>query len=338
MADPNEPQTPWWTNLVAILVTAVVTIPTTWYIVSPKKDPATPSQRFSGAFGLVKDTLTYIPHVLLLFGVLADMFTYQGVYSVSSIIGIVSIGLNALMQYFWTGITDGFTKLQTLISSTPAPPPPSRPTVIGRQFGGGKFFNEYTGCALQGFEKIGSPYAPQTLVITASIFSYYMFDLIMNRGWVNSAATITLFVVLFGAQAFSIGDCGGTDYGFSGWKAALAALAEGLLYGGTSYGIVQTYYPGSLPSSAISPFPRKRAEDLKVGPNGKYTDSAGNEYICLANGQCYPDLSSQESRKAFAEMAAQSMGTGTPAVPENCSANTAPATTSAPSTTVTPSV
>ncbi len=344
MDQPKYSDTPWWSNLAAVLVTLAVAVPATWYFATRGVSaPGLPQA--SGGFGIVKDTLTYIPHVLLLFGVLADMFTYQGVYSIPSLIGLIGIPLNYLMQYFWMGLIDGASKLQTLFSSTPtaAPvtPPPRRATVIGRQFGGGtagQFFTQYNGCTLQGFGWAASPYAPQTLVITATIFSYYVFDLIMNRGWANSSAAITLFLVLYLAQGFSIGDCPGSDEGLTGWKAALAAFAEGLLYGGTSYGIVQAYFPGSLPSTAISPFPKKRAEDLKVGTNGKYTDSAGNEYICLANGQCYPDLSSQESRKAFAEMAAQSMGTGSPAVPENCSANPSPATTSPPATTVSPSV
>ena len=323
MADPNELQTPWWTNLVAIIVTLIVAVPVTRYFVT--RGIPTGIVPPSKPFEVVKDTLTYIPHILLLFGVLADMFTYQGVYSIPTIIGIVSIPLNFLMQYFWTGLGDTITRFMSLLSPTP-PPAAAPPPMIDLRGGGtpGEFFSQYNGCTLQGTEAAASPYAPQTLVITATIFSYYIFDLIANRGWVNSAAAIALFLILFGAQSFSIGTCPGAtaSVGFTGWKASLAAFAEGLLYGGTSYAVVQAYYPGSLPSTAISPFPRKRMEDLKVGPNGTYTDSAGNPYICLANGQCYPDMSTQESRKAFAEMAAKSMGTGTPVVPEDCPAST----------------
>lgn len=323
MEEPTYPDTPWWSNLTAVLVTLAVAVPVTWYFATRGVPTGTVTAPSSG---LLKDTLTYIPHVLLLFGVLADMFTYQGVYSIPSLLGLLSIPLNFLMQYFWTGILDAMTRLRTLMTSPAAPQPAyraSRPTTIGARVGGGapgQFFTQYDGCTLQGFGWARSPYAPQTLVITATIFSYYIFDLIMNRGWTNASAAITLFFVLFGAQSFSVGQCPGSDEGFTGWKAGLAAFAEGLLYGGTAYGIVQAYFPGSLPTTAISPFPRKRMENLKPGPNGTYVDDAGNPYNCLPNGQCYPDMSTQESRKEFAKIAAKSMGTGAPAVAEDCPA------------------
>lgn len=333
-----EPQkyadTPWWTNLTAVLLTAAVVGPATYYFATRPAPTATGvSVPSMGSF--VKDTVSYIPHILLLFGVLADMFTYQGVYSIPSLVALITIPLNWLMKFFWMGVADGIVNIQKLLQGAPGTagaPIPSNPrsgraTVIGtpKQSGGGmgSFFRQYDGCDVQGFSWAHSPYAPQTLVITATIFSYYIFDLIMNRGWTKSAAAITVFVLVYGVQSLLLEDCdargsasGGTEPAM--WLKSIAAFAEGLLFGGTSYAVVQSYYPGFLPSAAISPFPRKRAEDLTVGPNGTYTDSSGNPYICLANGQCYPDMSTQQSRQAFAEIAAQSMGTGKPVTPENC--------------------
>lgn len=328
-----EPQkhadTPWWTNLTAVLLTAAVVGPATYYFAtrpaSASSGPAIPSMS-----SFVKDTVSYIPHILLLFGVLADMFTYQGVYSIPSLVALLTIPLNWLMKFFWMGVSDGVANIQTLLQGAPGTPgaafPPNprsgRPTVM-KGGGQGSFFREYDGCDVQGFSWAHSPYAPQTLVITATIFSYYIFDLIMNRGWVNASAAITVFFLLYAVQSLLLEDCnapGSTADEPAMWLKSLAAFAEGLLFGGTSYAVVQSYYPGFLPTAAISPFPRKRAEDLTVGSNGTYTDSSGNPYICLANGQCYPDMSTQQSRQAFAEIAAQSMGTGKPVPSANCPA------------------
>jgi hypothetical protein len=51
-------------------------------------------------------------------------------------------------------------------------------------------------------------------------------------------------------------------------------------------------------------------------------DAAGNPYVCMPNGQCVPDLSTTESRKNFADLAGEMLGTGKAAVPSDCSANT----------------
>ena len=329
--DSQKPaDTPWWTNLTAVILTAIVVGPAPYYFAtkpaSVSSGPSVPS--FTSFF---KDTISYLPHILLLFGVLADMFTYQGVYSIPSLVGLLTIPLNWVMQYFWIGVSDGVSKIAEILrgaesaaarAATPASVK-GRLSFIGPKTGGGlgTFFREYDGCDVQGFSWAHSPYAPQTLVITATVFSYYIFDLIMNRGWMNASAAITTFLFLYTIQALLLKNCnapGSTAEEPAMWLKSLASFAEGLLFGGTSYAVVQSYYPGSLPSSAISPFPKKRVEDLTVGPNGTYTDSAGNPYICLPNGQCYPDMSTQESRQAFAEIASESMGTGKPVTPENC--------------------
>ncbi len=318
MAEPTYADTPWWSNLVAVLLTAIVSVLGTLYAVRPKA-PGGPSQP-PAILSFFKDTMTYIPHILLLFGILADMFTYQGVYSIPSLIGLLSIPANWIMQFFWTGILGVYNQLMGIIQTGPAVSPP---VVRGTQVGGGtigQFFQDYDGCDVQGFSGIRSPYAPQTLVVTATIFSYYIFDLIQNRGWKNATAAIVLGAVLFAGETFVVGSCAAnaTESG-TGLK-ALAALAEGLLFGGVGFATVQYVDPARLPSSAISPFPKTSRSDLKAGPNGTLIDKDGNPYVCMPNGQCFPDLSTAESKKAFAEIAAQSFGTGMPAVPADCSA------------------
>ena len=198
----------------------------------------------------------------------------------------------------------------------------SRPTVIGgpkSTVGGaaaGSFFRDYNGCDVQGFDWAHSRFAPQSLVVIASVFSYYGFDLIANRGWKNATATIILGGFFFVVQLALAGDCSlPGEEPVGKLIQAILAGAEGLFMGGLSYSVVQAYYPARLPSTAISPFPKMSPGDLK---DGKY-DKDGNPWVCIG-GVCYPDMSSAESRKAFAEMAAKSTGNGKAASAANCPA------------------
>ena len=97
----DYPDTPWWASLIAVLVTAVVSVLGTAYALGGL---SAPSGSVPG--GIAIDTITYMPHILLLFGVLADMFTYEGVWSIPSLVGLLSVFLNYFMQYFWKGLQE----------------------------------------------------------------------------------------------------------------------------------------------------------------------------------------------------------------------------------------
>jgi hypothetical protein len=316
-------EAPWWSNLISILLTAAVSVLGTLYATG-NLSGRVPGAQVPSVTGLFRDTITYIPHILLLFGILADVFTYEGVYSIPTLIGLLSIPLNWVMKYFWTGIEDTAAKITEIVRyravgpAAPAPPAPAPPVQAAGAIG--EYFRDYDGCNIQGFGWAASKYAPQTLVVTATIFSYYMFDLIANRGWTNATATILVFMIVFVGQTMVVGGCpvNGDPGPGTGLK-GLAALLEGMFFGGTSYAIVQTYYPTKLPSGAISPFPRKSPKDLTMGADGTYVDENGLPYICLPNGQCVPDMSSTDSRSEFARIAAANMGTSAPAVPASCS-------------------
>jgi hypothetical protein len=273
------------------------------------------------AAAILVDTISYIPHIILLFGVLADMFTYEGVYSIPSLIGILSIFVNYIFKYFWIGLDSliGSAKNTAGIGQRPAQ---------GGKRGGatpGTWFTNYDGCNVQGFEGFGSRFAPQTLVVTATVFSYYIFDLIKNRGWMSSLAAILTGSILFLAEALIIGTCPttGPDAGRADEPGAVGkairALAEGITFGGTSYAVVQTYYPQRLPSSILSPFPRRSKSDLTPGPDGRLYDADGYPWVVLPNGQTYPDLSTQRARNAFNQIASMQLGTGRPAS-QSCNA------------------
>jgi hypothetical protein len=318
---PLYPDTPWWTNLITAFVTAAISILATAYALGGIGGPSGPTE-IPAAAGIAIDTVTYMPHILLLFGVLADMFTYQGVWSIPSLVGLLSIFLNYFMQYFWKGLEEIWNSGKKVATVGSTPPPP----VVGGGKKGGAifppaFFKKYDGCSVQGFDGWKTPFAPQTLVVTATVFSYYVIDLIRNRGWLNALASLLMFGFFYIMQVAVLvmtGGCGSPDAQYSDMATAGMALFEGLVFGGSAYGIVQTYYPNRLPSSVISPFPSKNAKDLKAGPDGRMYDENGYPYVVLPNGQAFPDMSTQQSRDAFAKIAGANLGTGTPAKPDSC--------------------
>jgi hypothetical protein len=297
------------------------------------------------SFGsLITDTLTYIPHILLLFGILADMFTYQGVYSIPSLVGLLSIPLNWLFKFFWVGMFDTLGRVGDILASKPmkggvfpfassantanmgtstsppkssffkdyfaswantanmamrrSPPPPLKSS----------FFKDYDGCTVQGFSWAASPYTPQTLVVTATVFSYYIFDLIMNRGWEGATAAIVFFLVLFLGETAVVGDCVVDNLEINKYLRALMAFSEGLLFGGSAYAVVQAYFPTFLPSSAIYPFPRVNVRDLKKNAAGQYVDDQGRPYIKGPNDQAIPDVSSKDGQSSWGSIYGQATG------------------------------
>jgi hypothetical protein len=323
---PLYPDVPWWAVLITALVFAVVGI--LFGVYGMKKVEGIGSSGV-GALSIAVDTVSYMPHILLLFGVLADMFSLDGVWSIPSLIGVLSIFANYVFQYFWKGI-DELVKTGNDAYKKGLGDDKTSGGGKGKQKGG-ELFKGYTGCNVQGFESFSSKYAPQTLVVTATVFSYYCYDLIRNRGWINSIAAILAFFAAYVGEVAVIdfqnpvtpgtetipatGGCGGT--GQSAIAGGVRALFEGLLFGGVGFGIVQTYAPTRLPSSTISPFPRKTAADLSPGPDGKMYDADGYAYVVLPNGQAVPDLSDAKSRAAYGELAGAATGEKT-TVGGNC--------------------
>ena len=323
---PLYPDVPWWAVLVTAMVFSVISVIATAVILSGGIKTGSEFKMPSAA-GLAVDTLVYMPHIILLFGVLADMFTYDGVWSIPSLIGVLSIFVNYVFRYFWIGIDELIKTANGVLEKGRQGAP-----AVAAAVGGGKFSETYDGCSVQGFESLASEYAPQTLVVTSTVFSYYCFDLVRNRGWVNSIAALAFFMLTYIGQvaiiattntATAAGGCEvpGREKQYSAIGQGIRALVEGLLFGGTSYGIVQTYYPTRLPSSTVSPFPRKSASDLKPGPDGTLQDADGYPYVVLPNGQAIPDLGSAQARKAFASLASNNLGTGQPATACRLSAN-----------------
>lgn len=266
--------TPWWTNLVAVLLTALV-MRMAQTMTLPGGAPVPNAPASLGA--LLTDTALFVPHALILFGILADMFTYQGVYSIPSLIGLLAIPLNKGLDFFWKGLAEVFGMVKNVAA-----------VGTGAQVGGA--VTDYKGCYVQGFEvnALKSVYSSQTLTVTVTILMYYIIDLIMNKGIMSAIASLVMGVVLVLAQSSSMSASGCFDeMGFAG--GLLASIANGTIIGGLSYGIVEAYFPDRLPSKAISPVPRVSVSDLKVGDNGKLVDSSGKAWSLLPDGTPVPD-------------------------------------------------
>lgn len=281
----NETQktAPWWATLLAILLTAAVSVAGTVWALSGRP---LPSAGTPGSSGIITDTLTYVPHILLLFGVLADMFTYEGVYSIPSLVGLISIPISYLFAYVWQGIETVLLKTASFFTNNGSTPPAS--TGAGRMRGGGdgsgnpmkisdKYFEGYNGCYVQGFEGLASSFSPQTLVVSATVLCYYIFDLIKNRGWVNATAAIVLGGILYLGQTFAVGTCNS----ISPWKGSVRAFTEGAFVGGVAFSVVDTYYPNKLPSSVISNVKAPNKNQLSTGADGKLYDPDGKRYVMV---------------------------------------------------------
>ena len=310
---PLYPDVPWWAVLITAFVFAIVGVLFGVYGMKSMSSASGPS--LSGS-SIVVDTISYMPHILLLFGVLGDMFTLDGVWSIPSLIGILSIFANYVFQYFWKGIDELAATAKKTYEKGAAQPGAQPPAVGKGRQAGGELFRGYTGCDVQGFKSFASEYAPQTLVVTSTVFSYYCYDLVRNRGWINSIAAIVAFIGAYIGQIavidFQTAETGGCNgKGGSAVAGGIRALFEGLLFGGVGYGIVQTYAPTRLPSSTISPFPRRSLADLAPGPDGNMYDADGYRYVCLPSGQCVPDLSDPTQRAAHGENANSSTGAST---------------------------
>jgi len=266
---PPAKDVPWWGALIlAVLVSIVSVIGTIYATKTPSSTlPGAPA----GVTSLLTSLITFLPHVLILFGILADIFTLQGAYSIPSLVGLLSLPLNKLLGLFWDGVgmvlADAYTLAMTGQRSVPPPvvaPAASTP-----------------GCEIPGFEFLRSDYAPQGLVVTSTVFWFYLLDLMINRNPIDSAITWGAFLVFFGLQAYQLKDCSNLAGSF--FIKLSIAFVQGFIIGGAGYGIVQATIPSRLPSKVLPVGPN--LSSLKKNADGTYTDSAGAKYIVGPDGR-----------------------------------------------------
>lgn len=276
---------PWWGALILAILTSLVSVIATIYYLrgSAIAVPGAPP-----GLGLIfTDAITFLPHILILFGVFADIFTLQGAYSIPSLIGLLSIPLHYVFQFLWSGVAAFIGDIMKLIATVPAAS--STPLFSGTNTGAsvgrtpivGGAMSAWNGCEVYGFQGLQSPYAPQGLVVTATIFWYYLLDLSMNRNPLDTVATALAFPLFFGLQIWQLSSC--EKFSESVAAKSAIALVEGLIIGGTGYGIIQSSIPDRLPSSVLPTVPR--LSSMTKNSDGSYTDSSGNQYVIGPDGR-----------------------------------------------------
>jgi hypothetical protein len=303
---PDAKDVPWWGALILAILTSLVSVIATIYYLrgSALAVPGAPP-----GMGLIfTDAITFLPHILILFGVFADIFTLQGAYSIPSLVGLLSIPLHYVFQFLWSGVAAFIGDIMKLIATVPAgtssdksvfsmvnpmfkkrePAVAATPSFSGSNTDSGAgtglkggAMSAWSGCEIYGFQGLQSPYAPQGLVVTATIFWYYLLDLSMNRNPLDTIATALAFPLFFGLQVWQLSSC--EKFSESVAAKSAIALVEGLIIGGTGFGIIQSSVPDRLPSSVLPTVPR--LSSMTKNPDGSYTDSDGNEYVIGPDGR-----------------------------------------------------
>jgi hypothetical protein len=275
---------------VTAIITAIVSVLGTLYYLKGSR-PSMPNAP-PGVSVLFTDAITFLPHILILFGILADIFTLRGAYSIPSLIGLLSVVIHYAMQFLWSGVAAMVGDLYTLIMTPPKDVPDITAMFTGSNTGAqvgrtpiaGGAMSGWNGCEVYGFESLKSPYAPQGLVVTASIFWYYLLDLWINRDGLDSVATALAFPLFFGLQVWQLNSCDNM-VGSVGIKSVIA-LAEGFIIGGTGYGIVQSTIPERLPSFGLPKTPL--LSSMTKNPDGTYSAADGTVYVIGPNGEPVP--------------------------------------------------
>jgi len=295
VAPPPPPSdVPWWGALILAILTSIVSVIGTILFLRGQK-PAVPNAP-PGIGMIFTDAITFLPHILILFGILADIFTLEGVYSIPSLVGLSSIPLHYVLQFLWTGVAaflgDVYKMAMTAPQSTSTPvlPITTPPATTGGAM------SAWAGCEVYGFESLKSPYAPQGLVVTATIFWYYLLDLFMNRDPLDSIATALAFPLLFGLQVMQLKTC--DNIVGSVMIKSTIALAEGFIIGGTGYGIVQSSIPDRLPSAVLPKGPS--LSSMTKNPDGSYTGKDGKIYVVGPDGRPIPQSFFTDTAKSSA--------------------------------------
>lgn len=204
----------WWQGLILAASSALIGLVAALFILKPGGNNGS-------APGWATQLLRFVPHFLMLFGVLADAFTYEGVYWTGTAIGLISTFIG---PYISTAVGNLIGAVKTQMAR------------------GGAAEGEYDGLKMLAMQDTSDAGTPETLIVTASIMSYYIFDLITNLSLVDSAGAIVAAALLYGGQAFSIE---------GGANKAFPSGALGMVIGGSFFGVMSASAPGFLPSSAI---------------------------------------------------------------------------------------
>jgi hypothetical protein len=292
-APPPPSDVPWWGALILAVLTSIVSVIGTILFLRGQK-PAIPGAP-PGIGMIFTDAITFLPHILILFGILADIFTLEGVYSIPSLVGLTSIPLHYVLQFLWTGVAAFLGDVYKMAMTAPQTTTPILPVTTPPATTGGAM-SAWSGCEVYGFESLKSPYAPQGLVVTATIFWYYLLDLFMNRDGLDSVATALAFPILFGLQVMQLKTC--ENIVGSVVIKSIIALSEGFIIGGIGYGIVQSSIPDRLPSAVLPRGPS--LSSMTKNADGSYTGKDGKIYVVGPDGRPIPQSFFTDTAKSSA--------------------------------------
>lgn len=182
----------------------------------------------------------HFPHALLMFGIIADIFTLTGAYSYGTFLGLLSIPVNWALGFGWTGLFTivGGAQLPDWMFGRP-------PTPTGGHRGGSLEDGD-----LIEFVKTSS--APQNLVIIATIMFYYLLDIGLNRSAGDMIIALTMaLVTFFGTAAVNTYADAPTPLEKT-FKTAIS-LANGLVVGGIGFLVMDSTEEGRkhLPSAVM---------------------------------------------------------------------------------------
>lgn len=300
---PPPKDVPWWGALILAILTAIVSVIATVFYLRGNR-PRVPGAP-PGMGQIFTDIVIFIPHILILFGILADIFTLQGAYSIPSLVGLASLPLHKLAEYLWLGVATLLGEFWRLASSAPPPAAPPRT---------GGAMSAWSGCDVYGFEYFHSRYAPQGLVVTSTIFWYYIIDLLTNRNSLDAVAAILAFALFFILQMFQLNAC--PDFTDSTFIKSFIALSEGFFIGGIGYAIVQAAAPNRLPSAVLPRGPS--LDSMTKNADGSYTGPDNKIYVVGPDGRPIPQSFFTETANSSAAAQANAVATFGAAAASTC--------------------
>jgi hypothetical protein len=200
-----------------------------------------------------KTLILYIPNAVVLFGFIVDAINQDFRYSIASIIGILSVFVNFAVSF----------PLKMVF-------PVSK--------GGSKMRGGFVGCTVPGFESIESQFSPQGIVLPTAIFMYLIMDFAMKR---SASANIGIGVIfpaflLIQYSVMRSSGCFDKYYWSDSFLTVLSAFIVGSVFGVSAWGIVKTFFPSSLPSSAGAPPPAPPPPTTPSGTLGPILPPSGS--------------------------------------------------------------
>lgn len=243
-----------------------------WALVSAAGGALLATAAFSGQIpsgatpvpGVARNTILYLPHIMLLFGVFADIFTLSGVYSEATFFALMALLWNVVSQSFFAFVTDMAKPagISAADARTQGLVGPLRST---GQFGGGSADEG----DIEGLPDYMKGAGPQSLVVTSSIFWYYLADLFANRTWQDAMIALVAWVLFSAAQVVTIK---------APFTRSAIGIAVGTLSGGLSFLVWQALVPSRVPSAARSS--TRSLASLTKAADGSYIDPlSGITYI-----------------------------------------------------------